>query len=293
MKKFSIILLLMSLIFPQISNNAFLTTESIAMVGSNIAQNGSYEGIFNNPARLADIDKFDLSVGGGNIYGFSWLPSYYFSMNAPIPVLGKIGIGFQQLKTKNGSTVLSTEQKLSIGYGLDLQRDNNSQLSIGFVGNSIQWDLGSSAGTNGDGSNGIELSSQSVITLDIGLLATLRDKYRCGVYINNINSAAVGSGMSRTILPRRLNAGINYIPISNLSTSISMERLLGDTDVQMKGGLQYSINSVIDVMMGVQSNPNRFGFGTKIKLIDQSIAYGLITHPVLPITHQISIGLGF
>jgi hypothetical protein len=99
--------------------------------------------------------------------------------------------------------------------------------------------------------------------------------------------------MSRTILPRRLNAGINYIPISNLSTSISMERLLGDTEVQMKGGLQYSINSVIDIMMGVQSNPNRFGFGTKIKLNDQSITYGLITHPVLPITHQISIGLGF
>ncbi|MBT7378110.1 MAG: hypothetical protein HN820_08150 [Candidatus Marinimicrobia bacterium] len=72
-----------------------------------------------------------------------------------------------------------------------------------------------------------------------------------------------------------------------------MERLLGDNDVQIKGGVQYSLNSMIDLMMGAQANPNRFGIGAKFKLIDQAISYGMLTHPVLPITHQLSLGLSF
>ena len=128
---------------------------------------------------------------------------------------------------------------------------------------------------------------------DVGIIAALRDKYRCGVYIKNINFGAVGSGMTRTVLPRRLNAGITYLPISDLSTSISMERLLGDSDIQIKGGLQYSLNSMINLMMGVQANPNRFGIGAKFKFINQTLTFGLLTHPVLPITHQLSLDLSF
>ena len=70
-----------------------------------------------------------------------------------------------------------------------------------------------------------------------------------------------------------------------------MERLLGNSDIQIKGGLQYSLNSMIDFMMGAQANPNRFGIGAKFKFINQTLTYGLLTHPVLPMTHQLSLGL--
>ena len=286
-----LILFLVSITFSQVSNNVYLTTESMAMVGSNVAHIGSENSIFINPARLSEIKKIDFSAGGGNLYGLSWLPSYYFSINTPLPILGNVSIGFQQIKTQNGNTILSTEKALSIGYGIDLQRDDNSHLSIGLVGNSIHWDLGRSAGISGDGSDGINLGALSVVTMDFGVVASLREKYRCGVYIKNINSGSVGDGITRTVLPRRLNAGVTYLPISTLSTSIAMERLLGESEIQIKGGLEYSVNSVIDVMMGVQANPNRFGMGTKFKLFNQSITYGLLTHPVLPITHKFSLGL--
>ena len=286
-----IILLLASLVFTQVSDNTYITTESLAMVGSNVAEFGSSNSIFNNPAGLSDLESIHLSAGGGNLYGFSWLPSYYFSMNAPIPVLGNISVGYQQLKTKSGSATLSTESSLSIGQGIDLQKDKNSQLSFGAVANYIQWDLGKSAGMSGDGSDGLNLGTLNTVTIDLGFIATLRHKYRCGVYIKNINSGAIGRGMTRTVLPRRLNAGVTYLPISTLSTSISMERLLGDSDIQIKGGLQYSLNSMINLMLGAQANPNRFGIGAKLKFINQTVTYGLITHPVLPITHQLSLGL--
>ena len=286
-----IILLLASLVFTQVSDNAYITTESLAMVGSNVAEFGSSNSIFNNPAGLSGLESIHLSAGGGNLYGFSWLPSYYFSMNAPIPVFGNISLGYQQLKTKSGSATLSTESSLSIGQGINLQKDKNSQLSFGAVANYIQWDLGKSAGMSGDGSDGLNLGTLNTVTIDLGFIATLRHKYRCGVYIKNINSGAIGRGMTRTVLPRRLNAGVTYLPISTLSTSISMERLLGDSDIQIKGGLQYSLNSMINLMIGAQANPNRFGIGAKFKFINQTVTYGLITHPVLPITHQLSLGL--
>ena len=293
MKIFTLILL-SSFIITQVSDNAYLTTESSAMVGSNVAGFGSSNSIFNNPAGLSDVDDIQLSTGGGNLYGFSWLPSYYFSVNAPIPVLGNVSFGFQQLKTKSSSVVtLSTEQTLSVGRGFNFQKDKNSQLSFGMVANYVQWDLGQSAGMNGDGTDGLNLGLLNTVTIDLGFIASLRNKYRCGVYIKNINSGAIGIGMTRTVLPRRLNVGVTYLPISALSTSISMERLLGDNDIQIKGGLQYSLNSMIHLMMGAQANPNRFGIGAKFKFINQTLTYGLLTHPVLPITHQLSLDFSF
>ena len=292
MKKITL-LLFASFIYTQVSDNAYLTTESSAMVGSNVAGFGSSNSIFNNPAGLSDVEDIQLSTGGGNLYGFSWLPSYYFSVNAPIPVLGNVSFGFQQLKTESGMATLSTEQTITIGHGFNLQKDKNSQLSFGAVANYVQWDLGESAGASGDGSDGLNLGLLNTVTIDIGFIASLRDKYRCGVYIKNINSGAIGKDMTRTVLPRRLNAGVTYLPISTLSTSISMERLLGDNDIQIKGGLQYSLNSMINLMMGAQANPNRFGIGAKFKFINQTLTYGLLTHPVLPITHQLSLGLLF
>jgi hypothetical protein len=286
-----ILLLLISAIFTQVSDNAYLSTESSAMVGSNVAEFGSSNSIFNNPAGLSDVENIQLTTGGGNLFGYVWLPSYYFSGIAPIPILGKVAFGFQQLKTKSGRATLSTEQTLSMGYGFNLQKDKNSQLSFGMVASYIQWDLGKSAGETGDGEYGIELGNVSSVTIDIGFIASLRNKYRCGVYIKNINSGAIGKGMSRTVLPRRINAGITYSPISGLSTSISMERLLGYRDIQIKGGLQYSLNSMVELMMGAQANPNRFGIGAKFKFGNQTIIYSLITHPVLPITQQFSLGL--
>jgi len=292
MKKITL-LLFASFIYTQVSDNAYLTTESSAMVGSNVAGFGSSNSIFNNPAGLSDVEDIQLSTGGGNLYGFSWLPSYYFSMNAPIPVLGNVSFGFQQLKIESGMTTLSTEQTITIGHGFNLQKDKNSQLSFGVVANYVQWDLGKSAGASGDGSDGLPFALLNTVTIDMGFIASLRDKYRCGVYIKNINSGAIGIDMTRTVLPRRLNAGVTYLPISTLSTSISMERLLGDNDIQIKGGLQYSLNSMINLMMGAQANPNRFGIGAKFKFINQTLTYGLLTHPVLPITHQLSLDLSF
>jgi len=285
--------------FAQVSDYAYTGAEVSAMAGTVVAEKGNNWSIFHNPAGLAEINGTLFSAGGGSLYGFKWLPAYHLNGTIPIPIFGKTGIALQQLETKYDGAVLSTEQTISIAQGFDLQHDKNSRLSIGYTANLIQWELGSSAGISGDGTDGLELGNVNAVTIDLGVLASLREKYRFGVFLKNINSGAFGKGMTRQVLPRRINAGITYMPITGLSTSIVSEHLLGRDDLQIKGAIRYNLNSFLTIYSGAQSNPNRFGFGftllfnsvTDLELGDYTFSYGLLTHPVLPMTHQFNIGI--
>jgi hypothetical protein len=291
MFKFYFILLFTPLLTQTISDYAYTHAEVAAMAGAVVAEAGSNWSIFHNPAGITEVDGTHLSAGSGKLYGFNWLPAYNLSGTTPLPVIGKIGFAYQKLETKYGGTTLSKEQTLSIAQGFELQHDKNSHLAIGYTANFVQWDLGRSAGVSGDGSDGLELGSINSITIDFGVLASLREKYRFGVMLKNINSGALGKGMTRQVLPRRINVGITYMPMAGLATSIVSEHLLGRDDMQIKAAIRYNLNSNIELYTGAQSNSNRFGMGATFTFTNQSISYGLLTHPVLPITHQFNIGI--
>ena len=274
-----------------VSDYAYTGAKVSAMAGAVVAETGSNWSIFHNPAGITEGDGLQISLGGGKLYGYDWLPISNLSCTTPIPEIGTIGFAYQQLETKYGGTTLSKEQTLSIAQGFDLQHDKNSRLSIGYTANFIQWDLGKSAGVSGDGTDGLELGSVNAVTVDIGVLASLHEKYRFGVFLKNINSGALGKGMTRQVLPRRINTGITYMPMQGLATSIVSEHLLGRDDMQIKAAIRYNLNSNLEIYTGAQSNPNRFGLGATFTLNTQSISYGLLTHPVLPMTHQFNIGL--
>ena len=291
MFKFYFILLFTPLLTQTISDYAYTHAEVAAMAGAVVAEAGSNWSIFHNPAGITEVDGTHISAGSGKLYGFNWLPVINLSGTAPLPIIGKIGFAYQQLETKYGGTTLSKEQTLSIAQGFELQHDKNSHLAIGYTANFVQWDLGRSAGVSGDGSDGLDLGSINSITIDFGVLASLREKYRFGVFLKNINSGALGKGMTRQVLPQRINVGITYMPMTGLATSIVSEHLLGRDDMQIKAGFRYNLNSNIELYTGAQSNPNRFGMGATFTFTNQSISYGLLTHPVLPITHQFNIGI--
>ena len=300
MFKFYFILLFTPLLTQTISDYAYTHAEVAAMAGAVVAETGSNWSIFHNPAGITEVDGTHISAGSGKLYGFNWLPVINLSGTAPLPIIGKIGFAYQQLETKYGGTTLSKEQTLSIAQGFELQHDKNSRLAIGYTANFVQWDLGKSAGVSGDGSDGLELGSINSITIDFGVLASLRETYRFGVFLKNINSGALGKGMTRQVLPRRINTGITYMPMQGLATSIVSEHLLGRDDMQIKAAIRYNLNSNLEIYTGAQSNPNRFGLGFTIKLDrvtdaelgdNYTLSYGLLTHPVLPMTHQFNIGL--
>ena len=55
-------------------------------------------------------------------------------------------------------------------------------------------------------------------------------------------------------------------------------------------GINYDINQILSLSVGFQSNPNRVGAGLQIQFMKIEFGYGLLTHHVLPITHQFSVG---
>ena len=291
MIKFLLLFLLSFPLAQTVSDYSYTHAEVSAMAGAVAAEAGSNWSIFHNPAGITEVDGLQVSFGGGKLYGYDWLPASNVSGTAPIPIIGTIGFAFQQLKTKYSGKTLSKEQTLSIAQGFDLQHDKNSRLAIGYTANFVQWDLGKSAGVSGDGSDGLELGSISSITFDFGVMASLREKYRFGVFLKNVNSGALGKGITRQVLPRRINAGITYMPTTQLSTSIVSEHILGRDDLQIKGAIRYNLNPFLQIYVGAQSNPNRLGIGTTFTLNRQSISYGLLTHPVLPMTHQFNISI--
>ena len=55
-------------------------------------------------------------------------------------------------------------------------------------------------------------------------------------------------------------------------------------------GIVYDVNQILSLSTGFQSNPNRVGVGLQIRTMKIEFGYGLLTHHVLPLTHQFSIG---
>ena len=161
-----------------VSDYAYTGAKVSAMAGAVVAETGSNWSIFHNPAGITEGDGLQISLGGGKLYGYDWLPISNLSCTTPIPEIGTIGFAYQQLETKYGGTTLSKEQTLSIAQGFDLQHDKNSRLAIGYTANFVQWDLGKSAGISGDGSDGLELGSINSVMVDVGVLASLREKYQ-------------------------------------------------------------------------------------------------------------------
>ena len=291
MSKFLIILLCSFSFAQTISDNVYTHAEVSALAGAVVAEKGHIWNIIHNPAGITEVDGLHVAIGGGRLYGYDWLPASNLSCTAPVSEIGTIGFAFQQLQTKYSGKTLSVEQTLSIAHGFDLQQDNNSHLAVGYTTNFVNWNLGKSAGVSGDGSDGLALGSLNSITIDFGVLASLREKYRFGVLMKNINSGSIGKGITRQVLPRKINAGISYMPTIGLVTSIVSEYLLGRDDLQIKGSIKFTLNPYIIICAGAQSNPNRFGLGATFTSISKSISYGLLTHPVLPITHQVTIGI--
>ena len=85
------------------------------------------------------------------------------------------------------SNELASEISISVSQGFHLLKDRNSTLSLGYNANYFILSQGSSAGTIGDGSNGLPGKKMYGFGLDLGVLASLREKVVLGVFIKNIN----------------------------------------------------------------------------------------------------------
>ena len=261
------------------SDYLYVGYEAISSAGSVVANNGGEASLFHNPSGLAEVDNFQVNSGFSHLYNLYFLPYTHIGLIIPSKY-GSFGISYQALSVSYLGNKLITEQSLGFSQGIYLQNDRNSTLSLGYTVNYLSIDQGTTV-------SGEKLGSGETIGLDLGILATYRKRHRVGAFVKNINNPT----FSGTCLPRRLNMGIAYSPYFGVMTSFTISRLLGSSSTQYMSSLIYDVNNILSLSAGFQSNPNRVGAGFKIYIMKIKLGYGLLTHHVLPLTHQFSLGL--
>ncbi len=282
---FKILAISLSTLFSQVfSEYSYTGANQTAMAGSVAANTSNENGLFQNPASIAGFEDKIVIAGQSNIFNQSYLPYQYIGLIYNIPMINNIGISYRSLSTENNGVKLSSESALSFSKGFFLQKDRNSCLAVGFRASALFWEQAQSAGT-GDGTNGVGSIRETSMGLDFGIIGGLRDKYWVGGYLTNINSPIMGSQH----LPRKMTISLGFSPFEQVYTNLSMERLLGRNDRQVKLGCKYNLDNNFSLLFGAQSNPNRFGLGVEYHLKRIAISYSLLTHHVMSETHNIEI----
>ena len=274
---------LMSQVFSEYS---YTGSQGAGMAGSVIAHSSSEAGLFQNPASISGLKNNIVITGQANIFNQTYLPYTHFGLIYKISALGRFGLSYQSLSTEYDGKKLSSESSFSFTKGVFLQKDKNSTLALGARVNFLVWDQSQSAGASGNGENGFEAHQTSTVGIDFGITGGLRNKYWVAGYLTNINSPIMGN----INLPRKIAVSLGFSPIDNIYTNLSMERLLGRNDRQVKLGLKYDINNSLSIISGVQSNPNRFGLGFEYQIFNRfTFGYSILTHHIMSETHNFEI----
>tara|TARA_A100001037_G_scaffold281865_1_gene285951 strand:- start:275 stop:1147 length:873 start_codon:yes stop_codon:yes gene_type:complete len=287
MKSIIISLSILSISICQVfSDYSYTGVESASMAGTISPNISNDNGLFQNPASLAGFNDNIVVIGHSNLFNQSGLPHQHLGLVYDIPVLGRLGMSYQSFSTENSGIKLSSESVLSISKGAFIQKDRNSCSAIGYRINFLLWDQASSAGTEGDGSNGFGALQSAAVGLDFGIIGGLRDRYWVGGYLTNINSPMI-NGQN---LPRSIALSVGFNPSDKIQTSLSMKRLLGRSDRQVNLGLHYKLSNSLSIISGVQSNPNRLGLGIEYEIFNRFIlGYSILTHHVMGETHNFEI----
>ena len=304
-----LILFLINFLFSQaLTDISFISAKSFGSAGAVVSNADNLESVFYNPAGIKHLDK-NISIISGKIqlYSLDFLEYQYLSVGFnkgfafTYQSLGTSyknafnsygedhsAYGFQEF---NGN--LSTEKSFSFSHGISLLDDKNSKISVGYNLNYLLIYQNASAGPNGNGENGLPSQEIDLVTFDVGILASLREKVSFGVFVKNINNPKISKGSSSSYLPRRLDLGITYYPFEQLTTTFAIQRVLGTDEGSFRFGVEYDLNTSILIRTGIQINPNRFGAGFSYKIKNFELSYSLLTHSVLPLTDVFNIKVYF
>jgi hypothetical protein len=258
------------------------------------ALGSSYAGIaddpgaaFLNPAGLARVQGIEASLSYQRPYGLSFFDEFAGAVVLPMNQYGVAALSMQNFSVNYQGNDLSAERAMALSYATTVLKDIHTSLAFGATAKWLYWKLGD---TVPDASgNPVSLGQASTFGLDVGVQATLWRRTRVGAALVNVNNPTLGDPTPHD-LPQIFRAGISYEPYPSVATVIGAERILGQ-DVEFGGGVEAWVFPELALRMGITSNPNRFtaGFGLRIRQI--GLDYAFLTHPQLPSTHQVSIGV--
>lgn len=292
--RFLLVALVASLAFGQVTTDVSYKSASMgALMGSNIAYSTDGSSVLLNPASIMGIEDGTVLASTQKIYNQTYLPHSVLATTLDLPSgMGKLGLSFESMSVSYQDRTLSGETALGLSHAFNLREDRISSLNMGYTIKYLAVDYGQSAGLTGDGSDGIDLGNAATFGVDIGFQATLSKRHWIAVTAHNINAPQIGTGSAAFNLHRDVQAGFSYAPTQQVVTSFMLVTSPG-YDVELHAGLEYDLNTFLTLRAGIQSQPNRLGTGFRFNAKGVAIDYALLTHPVLPATHQFSLAYDF
>lgn len=267
---------------------------TVSATGSaNIATADDVWALFINPAGLSRLKGIEVATAFYKPYGLSFFSTQLGAIALPVGKFGTLALGYQGGSSSYHGNLLSTENAYTIAHAFYLQKDLISTLALGYTINLYQVDYGKSAGITGDGSDGLDLGNGFAFGVDLAIAGSLHERSWVALYAKNINSPEMGSAVTRSRLPRSLAVGFGYEPYYGLKTDFTVYQAIGNQKTQYRAGIEYRIAPWLILRTGVNTEPNRIGFGFGLEKFGAMIDYAYISHPVLPETHQFSLGYRF
>ena len=177
---------------------------------------------------------------------------------------------------------LSTETEISLGYTRSIVSDIHTELNIAARGDIYSLSYGKSLG-------GIDLGSDAGFALDLGAEAVIYKRTRVRILAENLTATNLGVEGDIEI-PRAVSASIGYSPYSATDMVFHIRRETG-VDYSYGLGISASPHKMITFRFGAATNPDRVtgGIGLKYKFV--RFDYSLKSHPALPLTHAVSMGI--
>jgi len=282
-----IILLTTSFIYAEINSNVFSNYQPSArargMSGAFVASCNDPNAIFYNPGALANSEQ-GISLGYAQLFNNSFQILMSGALAYRLPGIGTISLGMQAMDVEFEGQKLEQEGTYSLAHSFLLMGDVHSQLYVGYGLNLYYLKFGETVG-------GIDPGNSTTYGVNLGGLAILHQRTRIAFAVKNLNNPSMGSNQTFD-LPQHLALGIAYEPYDGVITEIDLSQKLGE-ETKIQAGIEFEVMDNFWLRTGVSTYPNSIsgGFGLLFKGI--KIDYGFSSHPVLPLTHQFSLGYQF
>jgi hypothetical protein len=270
--------------------NVAVSPRARAMGESAVAMADDAFAPYYNPAGLALLGGPTFAASYVRPYGVSFLDLGYVGGAFPLGGRrGTLGVGLRRLATEYEGALLDQEQFATLAYGIKLYEDMHSAIRVGAAINAYDLRFGPTVGDGEDSgfANGLDPGNDVVVGADAGLLITLHERTRMGVFVKNINNPQIG--LDREEIGQRLHGGIAYAPYDRVWTSFEFENLIG-RDVIYHGGVEVGIDYGLTLRLGVLTNPNKATAGFGYRWRGVSVDYGFSTGGgVLDGSHQFGV----
>jgi hypothetical protein len=222
-----------------------------------------WNSIFYNPAGLSNMVNGEFSTFYMIPYGLKELGVKCIAGAFPLKYCG-LGIMFQQMGTE-----LYNESQFVFSLSRKTYKGLSIGLNVKFLHIGIQ-----------------RYGSSSFFASDCGILYNLKDDFRFGMFISNVNKPKI----YRDRIPRYYSIGISKRLISGLSLNLDVSKYEKYPEIIRFGG-EMNLTKMFQLRFGICDNPRKFsgGFGFGIKNL--SFNYAISDHNVLGITNQFSLTL--